>query len=530
VALDFPVGTDFPTNGNQIPDGHEYQGFYWDATTGVWKRVCEPDDPFDPTVVECIDDERTTSLGTLPYQSSGDTLTADGVKSNITSGALASTLTELEFGTDADETVFLVDGQLQLTNTTLGTPTDTFEITAVDGSKVTVTYKDGDAATVYNTDDELTVVHNGGLQVNADCLFCEGDDRSICEEINLLQNQVIELEEEIDAIAPSVEYGTWEWQNPTADNATRPPAAGTFYLAKDGPSGALDPVVTDQYLDTEVIVIHNNEYVAAGDTDPVDSHSWSDADDGKLIQLFDRADPDFFLGTILSTQVEADHVRIRVERVQSSGVPNDNADPDTGDFLSRINIFNPPSGGDASEFVKKSGDTMEGPSPLMFKTAKDSYVSSTPGTGTAYIKFQNKYGTGTGVHEVNIFMGGGNNSPNGLCITGRPLHVSSTIYSSGLYKARNSTTEYSPNLYIQSTEGQLRYNTTNKLSWQSDGIREIIIKNNDGDKGMVIKRDRSTTNRVEWSGVVDIDTSGSNRCIGELWYNKNDGVMYLRIS
>jgi hypothetical protein len=270
--------------------------------------------------------------------------------------------------------------------------------------------------------------------------------------------------------------------------------------------------------------------VAAGDTDPVDSHSWSDADDGKLIQLFDRADPDFFLGTILSTQVEADHVRIRVERVQSSGVPNDNADPDTGDFLSRINIFNPPSGGDASEFVKKSGDTMEGPSPLMFKTAKDSYVSSTPGTGTAYIKFQNKYGTGTGVHEVNIFMGGGNNSPNGLCITGRPLHVSSTIYSSGLYKARNSTTEYSPNLYIQSTEGQLRYNTTNKLSWQSDGIREIIIKNNDGDKGMVIKRDRSTTNRVEWSGVVDISTTGSNRCVGELWYNQNDGVMYLRVS
>jgi hypothetical protein len=99
-----------------------------------------------------------------------------------------------------------------------------------------------------------------------------------------------------------------------------------------------------------------------------------------------------------------------------------------------------------------------------------------------------------------------------------------------LYKARNSTTEYSPNLYIQSTEGQLRYNTTNKLSWQSDGIREMIIKNDDGDKGMVIKRDRSTTNRVEWSGVVDIDTSGTNRCIGELWYNKNDGVMYLRIS
>ena len=58
----------------------------------------------------------------------------------------------------------------------------------------------------------------------------------------------------------------------------------------------------------------------------------------------------------------------------------------------------------------------------------------------------------------------------------------------------------------------------------------MIIKNNDGDKGMVIKRDRNSTNRVEWSGVVDISTSGSSRCVGELWYNQNDGVMYLRVS
>ena len=360
MALDFPVGTDFPANGNQIPNGHEYDGFYWDSSAGVWKRLCEPDDPFDPTVIECVDDELTKSHGTFAYKSSGDTLTDDGVKGNAASGALASTLTELIFGTDIDITGFEAGDRLQLTNTTLDTPTDTFEVVAVDGFKLTVTYLNGDAATVYNTDDAINCVEIGGLQVNADCLFCEDDDRSICEEINLLQNQVIELEEEIDAIAPSVEYGTWEWQNPNADNATRPPAAGTFFLAKDGPGGLLDPVVTTQYVDTDVIVIHNNEYVPAGSTDPVDTHTWSDADDGKLIQLFDRADPDFFLGTILSTQVEADHVRIRVERVQTSGVPNDNADPDTGDFLTRINIFNAPSGGTASEFVLKSGDTMTG--------------------------------------------------------------------------------------------------------------------------------------------------------------------------
>jgi hypothetical protein len=41
VALDFPVGTDFPANGNQIPDGEIYEGFYWDASLGAWKRQCD---------------------------------------------------------------------------------------------------------------------------------------------------------------------------------------------------------------------------------------------------------------------------------------------------------------------------------------------------------------------------------------------------------------------------------------------------------------------------------------------------------
>ena len=54
MALDFPVGTDFPANGNQIPDGHEYDGFYWDATEGVWKRICEGD-----RIGDCLEDDET---------------------------------------------------------------------------------------------------------------------------------------------------------------------------------------------------------------------------------------------------------------------------------------------------------------------------------------------------------------------------------------------------------------------------------------------------------------------------------------
>ena len=51
MALDFPVGTDFPANGDQIPDGEIYEGFYWDAAVGVWKRLCDRD-----KIGDCLDD------------------------------------------------------------------------------------------------------------------------------------------------------------------------------------------------------------------------------------------------------------------------------------------------------------------------------------------------------------------------------------------------------------------------------------------------------------------------------------------
>ena len=54
------------------------------------------------------------------------------------------------------------------------------------------------------------------------------DDRD-----DLLRQDIIELEEQIDAIAPSLEYGTWKYEEPAAGNATRPPASGTFFLVDE---------------------------------------------------------------------------------------------------------------------------------------------------------------------------------------------------------------------------------------------------------------------------------------------------------
>jgi len=51
-----------------------------------------------------------------------------------------------------------------------------------------------------------------------------------------------------------------------------------------------------------------------------------------------------------------------------------------------------------------------------------------------------------------------------------------------------------------------------------------------GSKGQVLKMSRDSTSVPKWQGAVDINTSGSNRAVGEIWYNQNDGNLYLRIS
>ena len=85
-------------------------------------------------------------------------------------------------------------------------------------------------------------------------------------------------------------------------------------------------------------------------------------------------------------------------------------------------------------------------------------------------------------------------------------------------------------MYLSDTSGKLQWGSVAKLTWQSDGIKEIIAKGSNGNKGQILKRDRTSTDRVEWSGVVDIGTSSTDRSVGEIWYNNNDGVLYLKVS
>ena len=216
----------------------------------------------------------------------------------------------------------------------------------------------GTTANGYETDDPLdedgkllSVYHNNG---KADAVNYEGKIVNDPNLVNkgyvdardeILQQEIIELEEEIDAIAPSTQRGEWHF-----DKDKSFPDPGDYYLLK-GASG-LNPEATEFYNEADGVVFHNVDAKGVINT-------WANVAVDELIQIFDKPDPDFVLGTIkeIDTSRVPNSIWIRFARERAEGSPNNNPDIK----VSRLNIFEAPSGGGtASEFVLKTGDTMTG--------------------------------------------------------------------------------------------------------------------------------------------------------------------------
>ena len=223
----------------------------------------------------------------------------------------------------------------------------------VGGSQITVVDADikitkNNAKIVSNTDNTIFQINDNGafyLGVITNDLHVVNKEYSDTQD-NIIAQRVVELEEEIRAIAPGIDKGVWEWD--ANGNYPRDPGAGNFYLVRSNFS------VTDSYSDAEVIVINNNDR-----TQPPVNHTWGGIL-GKLIQIYDAADPDYILGeiTAVDNTSNASYTFITINRLQSRGGPTEV--DSNGKNTVRMSIFEAPEGGSASEFVRKSGDIMTG--------------------------------------------------------------------------------------------------------------------------------------------------------------------------
>ena len=155
---------------------------------------------------------------------------------------------------------------------------------------------------------------------------------------NIITQRVAELEEEIRAIAPGIDKGVWEWD--ANGNYPRDPGAGNFYLTRANFS------VTDSYSDADIIVINNNDR-----GQPSVNHTWGGVL-GKLIQLYDVADPDYLLGeiTAVDNTTNANYTFLTINRSQSRGGPTE-VDIN-GNNTVRMSIFEAPEL-DSSDLVTR---------------------------------------------------------------------------------------------------------------------------------------------------------------------------------
>ena len=164
--------------------------------------------------------------------------------------------------------------------------------------------------------------------------------------IDGIKNDIIELEEEIDALAPSLERGKWTF---TAVGTVGQPGQFTMY---DDEFGSGQPTG----LFKSVRSIWFNEIDSDGTP-----HAFADVDDGELLEIFVDGSPEYGLYEVVGqahdeTQGASSFWVIDVNFVRTNEVTTAVGPGE----LCRFKIFMAPTGGDASSFVMKSGDTMTG--------------------------------------------------------------------------------------------------------------------------------------------------------------------------
>ena len=164
--------------------------------------------------------------------------------------------------------------------------------------------------------------------------------------IDAIKNDIIELEEEIDAIAPSVERGRWTF---TAVGTVAQPGQFTMYDADFGngqPTGLFKSAKSIWFNELDI------------DGTP---HAFGDVDDGELLEIFVEGSSEYGLYEVVGEAHDETQTGTKFWVIDVNFVRTLETTTAVGPGeLCRFKIFMAPTGGDASSFVMKSGDTMTG--------------------------------------------------------------------------------------------------------------------------------------------------------------------------
>ena len=417
--------------------------------------------------------------------------------------------------------------------------------------------------------------------------------RYVDEKNAFLQGEIVELEEEIEAIAPSVERGFWT-MNLLGTVANQ----GQMSLYDDDYTNVGNP--TGLFKDVKSIWL--NERDNAGTP-----HGFAGVEAGELIELFVQGADEYGLYEVVDVHDETNGAAqwwvIEVTFVRTL---EDASTTSTGDII-RVKIFNAPEGGSADEFVLKEGDDMTGRLRMDTGTAGfDTDYRKPTDRNTAFIQLKHLANTSTKL--ASIWQPRATEE----IALGRSVHIESILYCNAWYgyvlsdaadgSGRRERTTQDPNIQFLSfngdDRGRLKWgsddrlnwteaggslfsdNNQVKLSWSSDrveilkpvahnvnatgfkirGTRPLLpggsdVFDNNGDIFRV-KHVNNEADFIEYLGqikdtaclvnkgyvddaisnatgsaLVDVRTNNpSNPDIGHMWYNKSTNQLLLRIS
>ena len=155
---------------------------------------------------------------------------------------------------------------------------------------------------------------------------------------DVLRQDIIELEEELEALAPSLERGEWLF-NPTGSAGV-----GQFALFAAG-------TPTSEFPQADTLFINSVDTSSA-------LHNFTDVTVDSYVEIFSETDADFGLYQIKVIHDESEGANsfwhFEIEHIRSNRPLAD------AEAICRFKFFELSEGADASTFVLKSGDTMTG--------------------------------------------------------------------------------------------------------------------------------------------------------------------------
>ena len=313
-----------------------------------------------------------------------------------------------------------------------------------------------------------------------------------------------ELEEEIDGIAPSVQRGTWKY-NGNEQSANRDPGAGYFYLQK-----LVTPTMTvvSTYAEANQLVISNTN--ADGQT-----QTFGTAQAEYIISMFNVEDDGYFLGEIEVVGTDAGGYRV------FTFTPDSAALQPVNNKLARLNIFEQPSGGNASDFLNKTQNDQIG-----LKDDRDIIYKVACSAGTTAHGLQFKFDDSKEHFKITSSAGTDKFTVENDSITLDPSHT---------YIRRNSYLAYGDGSYVCNIYGKLNvsYSSYSRLlakTSEGESDKGSTGTTGTGTAGQVLKSNGS--NKTPYWGSAGAafrygTSTNPSLSTGEGYFNTDQRVLYI---